>query len=280
MESYIFYAFILNLQFSGALTFLINQTSYAFDELFAIPTIQKYVNSFEGPISSAGGVEGIAFLNTENTTDREDYPDLELLQLGSSVIADPIIKRNFGLRDDIYNAMFAQLERNRSNTFMVFPMILRPKSRGRIMLRSSNPMDKPLILPNYFSNPYDIEVSIRGIRRMISLLDTEAFRKLDAQLFSTPVPGCSHLKFNSDSYWECYTRHFTFTIYHHCGTAKMGPLSDKQSVVDPELKVYGIRGLRVADASIMPDIVSGHTNGPTIMIGEKAADMIKETWKD
>lgn len=90
--------------------------------------------------------------------------------------------------------------------------------------------------------------------------------------------GCRQYAFDTDEYWECSMRHFTFTIYHPTSTCKMGPSSDPDAVVDPRLKVYGITGLRVIDASIMPTIVSGNTNAPTIMIGEKGADMIKEDW--
>ena len=75
-----------------------------------------------------------------------------------------------------------------------------------------------------------------------------------------------------------YFRHYTVTIYHHTGTAKMGPANDPTAVVDPRLRVYGIPGLRVIDASIMPNVPSGNTNAPTIMVGEKGADMIKEDY--
>lgn len=260
----------------GALTFTVNSTTFKKSEMFDLQNIATYTNHLDGPISSAGGVEAIAFLNTERAADPADYPDLELLQLGSSINVDPLFKLNFGIRDDIYDEMFASLGDD-ANTFMVFPMVLRPKSRGRIKLQSRNPFDHPLILPNYFSDPYDVELSIRGIRRMIDLLDTKAFRRINAKLLNKAVPGCKHFTFNSDDYWECYTRHLTFTIYHHCGTAKMG--TDRRSVVDPTLRVYGVKRLRVIDASIMPEIISGHTNAPSIMIGEKGADMIKETWK-
>lgn len=262
----------------GALTFLVNTTTIKHSELYDIETIALYSNSLDGPISSPGGVEAIAFIDTERPNDPNGYPDLELLHLGGSINSDPIFKHNFGIRDDIYKEMFEPLGKD-GNTFMVFPMVLRPKSRGRVKLRSSNPFEHPAILPNYFSDPHDIDISIRGIRTFIDMLDTKAFRKLNAKVLETPIPGCKNLTFNSDDYWECYTRHFTFTIYHHCGTAKMGPKSDRRAVVDPTLKVNGVKGLRVADASIMPEIIAGHTNAPSIMIGEKAADLIKAEWK-
>lgn len=261
----------------GALTFTVNSTTLNQIEVLNLDILEQYVNNLDGPLASAGGSEAIAFMDTENPNDPDAYPDLELLHIGGSIDHDQMLKRNFGIRDDFYHDMFANLKRG-SNTFMVFPMVMRPKSRGRIKLQSSDPFAHPIILPNYFTDPYDIKIAIRGIRKMIDLIDTKAFRKVNAEFLKLPIKGCENFAFNSDGYWECYTRHLTFTVYHHCGTAKMGPDSDKRAVVDPSLRVYGVRGLRVADASIMPVIVSGHTNAPTIMIGEKAADMIKATW--
>lgn len=261
----------------GALTFFVNSTTLNPTDLLDFKSLARYTEKFDGPVSSAGGIEALAFIDTDHPDDPDGYPDLELLHVGGSINSDPIFKQNFGVRDDIYNAMFGDLD-GKFNTFMVFPMVLRPKSRGRIKLRSKNPFEHPAILPNYFTDPYDVKISIRGIRRMIDLIDTNAFRKLNAEVMKIPVPGCKNHAFNSDAYWECYTRHFTFTIYHHCGTAKMGPASDRRAVVDQTLKVYGVKGLRVADASIMPEIIAGHTNAPAIMIGEKAADMIKSEW--
>lgn len=105
-----------------------------------------------------------------------------------------------------------------------------------------------------------------------------AFAKFGTRLLRTPFPGCKHLEFASDDYWACTARHITTNLQHQSGTCKMGPLSDPDAVVDPELRVYGIKGLRVVDASIMPVIPAGHTNAVVFMIGEKAADMIKSTW--
>lgn len=105
-----------------------------------------------------------------------------------------------------------------------------------------------------------------------------SFQRYASQLIPNPVPGCRHLPFGSDHYWMCTARHITTNLHHQVGTCKMGPDWDSEAVVDPELRVRGIQGLRVADCSIIPVIPAGHTNSVAFMIGEKAADMIKSTW--
>lgn len=103
-------------------------------------------------------------------------------------------------------------------------------------------------------------------------------KKYKVRINRLKIPGCHHLDFLSDKYWACQARHYSLTIYHPVGTAKMGPDTDPQAVVDSRLKVKGIKNLRIVDGSIMPYIVSGNTNAPIIMIAEKASDMIKEDW--
>merc|ERR1711874_22804 len=110
-------------------------------------------------------------------------------------------------------------------------------------------------------------------------MGTKAFKRFGTKFWDkVPMPGCEHTALWTDEYWACVCRHFTVTIYHHSGTAKMGPPSDATAVVNHELKVYGVAGLRVVDASIMPNVVSGNTNAPVVMIAEKASDMIKADW--
>lgn len=123
-----------------------------------------------------------------------------------------------------------------------------------------------------------INLQIEGAKFGYEISKTKAFQALNATLIDTVIEGCSGLEFLSDEFWRCHARHYSQTIYHPVGTCKMGPSNDPNAVVDPRLKVHGVSGLRVIDASIMPYIPSGNTNAPTIMIAEKGADMIKQDY--
>lgn len=143
---------------------------------------------------------------------------------------------------------------------------LRPHSRGSVEIQSSDPQHYPAIYPNYLSDDRDCQVAIDGIKVARKIAAAPA---LAEHIESEFVPGAMY---QSDDELLAAARQFSQTIYHPVGTCKMG--HDDMAVVDDELRVHGIRGLRVVDASIMPEIVSGNTNAPTIMIAEKASDMI------
>lgn len=112
----------------------------------------------------------------------------------------------------------------------------------------------------------------------IQLAQAQSFKQFGTRLHDEPFPGCEPLPFQSDAYWECCIERYASSLQHQVGTCKMGPSSDPTAVVNAELQVHGVRGLRVVDASVMPTIVAGHTNAAVFMIGEKAADMIKAYW--
>jgi choline dehydrogenase len=145
---------------------------------------------------------------------------------------------------------------------------LRPYSRGRVVIKSSDPLTYPAIHPNYLSDERDQQVAIDGIKVARRIAQAPALAK---HIIDEYVPG---RQYQSDEELLEAARQYSQTIYHPTSTCKMG--QDDMAVVDERLRVHGIAGLRVVDASIMPEIVSGNTNAPTIMIAEKAADMILE----
>lgn len=149
------------------------------------------------------------------------------------------------------------------------PCFLRPKSRGSVRLRSKNPKDSALFDAGVFSDEDDLEVLMRGVQLGIKILEAPALAKL-VKRRALPEPGIE----KSESSLRDYVRQTAKTVYHPSGTAKMGPMTDKTAVVDSQLRVHGLRGLRVGDASIMPTLISGNTNAPAIMIGERCARFI------
>lgn len=156
------------------------------------------------------------------------------------------------------------------SAFTASVLQLRPESTGHIELKSPDMKDHPVIYPNYLSTKTDCDTIVEGIRiaRTIS-----GFEPLKSVITSEHSPGDELAQDDYDGILE-WARNTSTTIYHPTGTCKMG--SDKMAVVDERLRVHGIEGLRVADASIMPTITSGNTNAPAIMIGEKASDLVLE----
>ncbi len=143
---------------------------------------------------------------------------------------------------------------------------LRPESRGEINIKTPNPQDHPSIEPNYLSTDLDLRTAVNGLKVARKIA---AAPSLAPHIIDEYVPGYAY---ETDEQLELAVRQFSQTIYHPAGTCKMG--SDNHAVVDDQLRVHGVGKLRVVDASIMPEIVSGNTNAPTIMIAEKASDMI------
>lgn len=144
--------------------------------------------------------------------------------------------------------------------------LIYPYSRGQLSLASSDPHDKPLIDPNYLGDERDFQTLLRGYRITEHISGQAALAPFLAGRFMPP-PGVE-----DEADIENYLREWSQSLYHPVGTCRMG--QDEQAVVDDELRVHGIRGLRVVDASIMPTIVRGNTNAPTMMIAERAADMM------
>lgn len=153
--------------------------------------------------------------------------------------------------------------------FVANPVL--PRSEGRILLRSDDPHDHPAIDLNYYSDPQDLEQMVSAMRLSLKLADQWPGGKALEWLAPPGLAseyGYVQGEVPGDDFLKAVALHFSNTLYHQCGTCRIG------AVVDPRLKAYGIRGLRIADASVMPDIISGNTNAACIMIGERAAEFV------
>jgi choline dehydrogenase len=149
----------------------------------------------------------------------------------------------------------------------VAPTLVTVHSRGRLRLRSTNPHWHPEIDPAYYEDPRDLDAMVAGVHRILETVHTG---RLAAHIAGPFLPGSDA---PSESHVREHLQHTTQTLYHPVGTCAMG--TGEQAVVDAELRVYGVEGLRVADASVMPVVPRGNTNAPTIMVGEKAADLLR-----
>lgn len=196
---------------------------------------------------TSNGVEAGAFIKSDPS---EEVPDLQL---------------HFAAVPNLYHGMnfIPMLQRY---AYVAFVYDCRPLSRGRVGLYSANPGDPPLIDPRYLTERRDIDKLVKGVRLIREVLAQPAFRR-HREIELSPGPQVT-----SDEQLEHFVREKAETTYHPVGTCRMG--IDPLAVVDPQLRVRGMKGLRVADASIMPTIVGANTNAPTTMIAEKAADLV------
>lgn len=247
------------------------------NRLVNLNTALRYAVAETGPLSSSVGLETVAFLNTKYANASDDWPDMNFMMTSASLFSDSQVKNAHGLKSDFFEECYGDLVGK--DAFSILPMILRPESRGFIKLHSKNPLRYPLLYHNYLTHPKDVAVLREGVKLAVAVGETQALKgQFGAKLHARPVPNCKHLPMFTDEYWECAIRQYTMTIYHMSGTTKMGPAHDPMAVVDAQLRVHGVQGLRVIDASIMPTITSGNIHAPVIMIGEKGADMVKALW--
>jgi choline dehydrogenase-like flavoprotein len=156
--------------------------------------------------------------------------------------------------------------RHLGHGFACHVCLLRPKSRGAVTLQSADPAAAPQIDPKFYDHPDDLETMVKAFKITCRIMDAEPLAKWrTAEMYSGNV--------RSDDDIRAILRNRSDTVYHPVGTARMGV--DAMAVVDPQLRVRGVEALRMVDASIMPTLIGGNTNAPSIMIGEKAAAMIR-----
>ncbi|CAG9836472.1 unnamed protein product [Diabrotica balteata] len=238
----------------------------------------QYLVNGKGVLTLPGGSEALAFVKSKYAPQDRDYPDLQLVlgAISFNQLTFALLGNSAGVPTKLYNQVFAPHVGTPS--FGINPFVMSPKSRGRVSLKTSNPLDNPKIETNYFSEKEDTDILVEGLKLSMKIAQSEPLKRYNTRPNTTPFPGCEAITFGSDEYWRCAIRQVGASGQNPVGTCKMGPSSDEDAVVDPSLKVHGITGLRVADASIMPNIIAANTFAAVVMIGEKAANMIAKDW--
>lgn len=216
---------------------------------------------------TTSGFEAVAFLQTGASEHVSgSRPDVQI-HFGATGGA-PLDRQNFNF-DDSNNTAYVPPEHG----MFICPVLLHPESRGTITLASADPLAHPIIEPNYFHRKEDSDALVQALKISHQISKMPAFFKFNPRSeLDASSPGNPH-PFGSTAYWEWVVQRTSATCYHPTSTARMGT-SKLNAVVDLELKVFGVKGLRVVDASVFPTVPGGNTNAPVIAVAEKAADII------
>lgn len=242
--------------------------------------VQKTFQMVSNGTATLGLTKLLTFIKTKESA---EYPDVEIVKLRfpyNTTKNTPNHKSRltnfFGYSEEVAG-LFDKL--NQGSDLLIFiPINVNEMSTGRVMLRSPNPKVYPKIYPNFLSNKEEMETMLRAIEFVVKLSKTQPMIDAGLVLERIDYPNCKNHAWLTREYWICALQNVATSFYHPVGTCRMGPPEDYRSVVDPTLKVKGIRGLRVIDSSIMPKLVSVNTNAATIMIAEKGCDIIKKQY--
>lgn len=239
--------------------------------------VVKWSISGKGPLSSAGPTAtGLLTSEFAKARGEGNWPDMHLFVQAITIFrtADQYLSHAYNLKSDEMSRYYQHaIDRDSCHILL---SAARPFSRGFLKLGGNSPYDKIIIDPNYFSDEGDIDfkVTLEAVKKTLYLMEntTAMGDTLGTRFTNEKLPGCEHLEFRSDPYWECYIRRYSVTLHHPVGTTSLG------SVVDTKLRVKGTRNLRVIDAGIIPVIIITNTQASTMMIGEKGAAMVLRHW--
>ncbi|XP_047991360.1 ecdysone oxidase-like [Leguminivora glycinivorella] len=240
----------------------------------------QWIATKDGPLASNGLTDATALANTKcydfeqrKLTHNSSDCELPTLQLINAFVdrnllqsIELIVQNAVGLKLDVVRQLSAA---NVHKALMaVSPVVLRPYSRGTIRLKSTDPTDVPAIFPNYLGDERDIEEMLRSITILEHLVETPEYKAHNASMLHLKFDGCPEYEEDRVGYWTCFCRHMTYSVFHAVGTAALGP------VLDEQLRVRGVDGLRVADLSAMPELPRANTAATAIALGERVADFI------
>ena len=227
----------------------------------------KYNVFGKGPMAKSS-VDGTGFFYNDASRRGNSYADIQFVFISTL----PVINF-FNFKEEVVKEQLAKTPNDNGLSTLV--SISHPKSKGAITLKSTDPFEYPAIDPKYLTDQRDINDFIAAFKIWERFIETPTMQSLGAKVEHAKISFCAKHEFRSDEFWECVARHLGVTMYHHCGTCKMGALDDSTAVVDPQGRVKGIQRLRVVDASILPNVTTGNTNAPTIMAAEKISDSIR-----
>ena len=231
-----------------------------------VSDVKQWRKSRDGALKDAGIFNSVAFLQS-SLENRPGYSDLQLLALQNFINVDKNGNQSEHMGFPYYNSL------------LIAPFFISPRSRGWVKLNTADPVTNlPDVNFNFFDHPDDLTAFVDGTKEIYKLVETKAFKKHGFKYIKPPAPKCEQYNEDNDKFYRCLATNYYFIGHHPVGTCKMGPNTDSEAVVDPKLRVRGIKRLRVIDASIIPESLRGNTNAAAIMIGEKGSDIIKEDW--
>jgi len=263
--------------------FTVNTTKKS-TELLQRDVTEFFLNG-TGPLSQFE--KSVLRLSTNISIDKS-WPDIQIFVDTGSLADFPnseVAEKALNLKQDIWQKFYGPYSGQSTITFI--PLLNRPQSRGRIKLKSNDISDDPIVDPNYFSDDNDLKSIVEGIKIALRLGQTKPFTDtFEAKPFATQLPNCKSFSLSSktpylpsDQYLECMAKTLTNTFAHAAGSCRMGFINDTQSVVSSQLKVHGIRGLRVIDASVVPQSTSGALYATALMIGERGAQFVLKDYQ-
>ncbi|XP_058834463.1 glucose dehydrogenase [FAD, quinone]-like [Topomyia yanbarensis] len=208
---------------------------------------------------SFGGCECLGFVNLDSSFTHN--LGFMVLPVGITIDTGLHLRNLINLREDIWQHYFEPLVNQGQQSVTILPILLHPQSRGHVRIKNNNPHSNLIIEPNYLREKQDIHLLTTGLKILQHILSQPAMRDLGAEINPKPFPGCENIQFGSDSYWECYIRSLTLTLYHPVGTCRMGADHDPEAVVsNKDFKVHKLDNVYVVDGSVMPNLPSGNPN--------------------